>query len=327
MQPLVSVIIPTYNRAEYLVRALASVARQDYRPIEVVVVDDGSTDDTPQVLREQKQTLAAGGVELITHFQKNQRAPKARNVGMKLATGSIYAFLDSDDLWFDGFAATLVNLLERYPSAGLAFSGIVVIDPDDRVQFHRSARLPAEPQEGSLARPFESILRYMPLQTSGVMVRRSVVEDVGDFDLDLPVVEDWDLWYRISRKYDFAYTLKGLAANRLHTSNLPKYDTVCIRGNLKMDIKFLRDVQDPELRQTLIKRIGWFTQLFQEQIMREGRTFDGDLPLLENEYAPRSTRYRFGRMMRQAPRPMRKVYAGLVRLVGNLTHPGRGNMP
>src|SRR5687767_13357709 len=99
MQPTVSAIIPTYNRADLLARALDSVAAQDYRPLEAVVVDDGSTDHTPRIIEAYRRKLADRDVGFIFHRQQNGRAPKARNVGMKLATGPLLAFLDSDDLW------------------------------------------------------------------------------------------------------------------------------------------------------------------------------------------------------------------------------------
>src|SRR5437763_238259 len=118
-----------------------------------------------------------------------------------------------------------------------------------------------------LACPFERILRHMPMQTSGVMVRRNVIDDIGDFDLDLPVVEDWDLWYRIAKKFDFAYTLKSLACNRCHPDNLPKYDMVALTSSVRLNTKHLPDVTDPETRQLLIQRIERQCTLLQEALL------------------------------------------------------------
>src|SRR5678816_1872432 len=131
MNPTVSAIIPTYNRADLLARALDSLIAQDYRPLEAVVIDDGSTDHTPRIIEAYRHKLRGQGVNFIFHRQQNGRAPKARNVGMQLATGPLLAFLDSDDLWLPQFCSALVHLLEKFPSAGLAFSGIHVIDNQD----------------------------------------------------------------------------------------------------------------------------------------------------------------------------------------------------
>ena len=316
MGELVSAIIPTYNRAALLARALDSVAAQDYRPIEAVVVDDGSTDDTADVLAKYAASLPARGVTLVTHRQQNGRAPKARNAGMKLATGSIYAFLDSDDLWRPTFVSTLVRLLEQYPAAGLAFCAIAVIDPADREVKLRETRLPPAPHAGVLARPFETILKYMPTQTSGVMVRRGVVEDLGDFDLDLPVVEDWDLWYRIGKAYDFAYTLDGLACNREHPDNLPKYSIMALNSGLLMNLKHLPDVRDAEVRRMLTARIHWQLTLLREELLRTGQPANGYARLLRHEVAPRTVRYRVGAVMAKMPRFVGKAYAGVVRWMG-----------
>src|SRR5436190_16134364 len=122
MAELVSTIIPTYNRAALLVRALDSVAAQGYRPIEVVIVDDGSTDDTVDVVASRRQYLATKGIDVIFHQQQNQRAPKARNVGMKLARGTLFAFLDSDELWLPEFVGAVVRLPDEDPQCGMGFS-------------------------------------------------------------------------------------------------------------------------------------------------------------------------------------------------------------
>jgi glycosyltransferase involved in cell wall biosynthesis len=317
-KPLVSAIIPTYNRAGLLARALDSVIDQDYRPIEVVVVDDGSTDNTEQVLEQYRKHLADAGVSLVTHRQRNERAPKARNVGMKLAHGELFAFLDSDDVWRPQFCSTLVRLLRQHRGAGLAFCGIVCIDYCDHVWKARDMGMHQMPAEGLMPRPFEQIMRYMPLQTSGVMVRRSVIDDVGDFDLELPVVEDWDLWYRVGKRYDFAYTQRGLACNRSHPDNLPKYDTVALNSSLKMNLKHLPDVKDAETRAVLEDRIQRQFTLLQEELLRQGKEANGYSQLLEHELAPKSGRFELASMIRDGPKWIGQSYGWLVRMLGEV---------
>jgi hypothetical protein len=158
----------------------------------------------------------------------------------------------------------------------------------------------------------------MPLQTSGVMVRRSVIEDVGDFDLDLPVVEDWDLWYRIGKTYDVAYTFSGLACNRLHTANLPKYDSTALDSSLRMNLKHLPDVKDPDTRQMLLQRIQRQFVLLQEALLREGTINDATASLLQHELRPRSARYQLGSIISTAPQWLAMSYGHLVRMLGQL---------
>src|SRR3954464_7898834 len=316
MAELVSTIIPTYNRAALLVRALDSVAAQGYRPIEVVIVDDGSTDNTVDVVAARRQYLAARGIDVIFHQQQNQKAPKARNVGMKLARGSLFAFLDSDDLWLPTFLETVVRLLDQHPECGMGFSGILGIDDNDVVFAERKMYLEPDPVEGVLRKPFNRIIRYMPTQTSGVIVRKSVIDDVGDFDLNLPVVEDWDLWYRIGKRYDMCYTTRALACNRSHPDNLPKHDTLALSGNIKMNLRHLPDVTDPFSREVLIARLHKQITLLQEQIMREGKHANGCAPLLESEMSPETGRFKLGTLIREQPGWVGQMYAYVIRALG-----------
>jgi glycosyltransferase involved in cell wall biosynthesis len=316
MAELVSTIIPTYNRAPLLVRALDSVAAQGYRPIEVVIIDDGSTDNTVEVVESRTDYLKSKGIDVLFHQQQNQKAPKARNVGMQMARGGIFAFLDSDDLWLPDFLSTVVRLLDEHPDCGMAFTGILGIDYDDRVFAERKMYIDPEPVEGVLREPFNRIIRYMPTQTSGVVVRKSVIDDVGDFDLSLPVVEDWDLWYRIGKRYDMAYTVRALACNRQHPNNLPKTDTLALSGNIKMNLRHLPDVTDPFSREVLTARLHKQITLLQEQIMREGKHANGYAPLLENEMSPETWRYKLGTLIREQPAWVGQTYAYVIRALG-----------
>jgi len=316
MPELVSTIIPTYNRAALLVRALDSVAAQAYRPIEVVIIDDGSTDNTVETVTSRRPYLAARGIDVIFHQQQNQKAPKARNVGMKLARGSLFAFLDSDDLWLPDFLETVVRLLDEHPECGMGFSGILGIDDNDVVFAERRMYLDPDPEEGVLQEPFNRIIRYMPTQTSGVIVRRTVIDDVGDFDLSLPVVEDWDLWYRIGKRYDMCYTTRALACNRSHPDNLPKHDTLALSGNIKMNLRHLPDVTDGFSREVLIERIHKQITLLQEQILREGKHANGYAPLLENQLSPETWRFALGCLMREQPEWVGRAYAWIIRAMG-----------
>lgn len=318
MSPLISAIIPTYNRANLLARALRSVAAQDYRPVEAVVIDDGSTDHTPAIVATHEHILRRCGVELRYRRQSNAGVAHARNTGLRLARGAYVAFLDSDDLWRPAFCSTLVRLLERHKPAGLAFSGIAVIDDDDRVWKIRDSGMRGFPHEGVLRRPFEAILHYMPLQTSGVMLRHTAQQTVGSFQCDLSIGEDWDLWYRIAKQFDFAYTLEPLACNRSHPDNLPKYDLTALTCNLRVNLKYLPEVKNPETRQILLDRIERQFTLLQEELLREGEAGNGHSQLLHHELAPQTPRFELGSMIARGPGWMGQSYGWLVRALGDL---------
>ena len=316
MPELVTAIVPTYNRAALLVRALSSIAAQEYSPIEVVIVDDGSTDNTQEIIPAQKQLLVARGIELTYHRQTNGGPAMARNTGIAKARGSLITFLDSDDLWRPTFASTLAGLLTKYPTAGVAFCGIQGIDIDDKVFAERPLEVPSDQPAGLLPRPFDFLINRMALQTSGVMVRREALDRVGVFDLTMPVGEDWDLWYRLSQAFDFGYTVEGLACNRHHTNNIPKWDARALALGLALNLKYLPIATLPKSRDTLRHRVQWHMLLLQEEVLRLGKSANGYATLLDHEEAPRSTRYRLGSWMRRRPAWAGRAYAAAIRAIG-----------
>jgi hypothetical protein len=233
-----------------------------------------------------------------------------------MVKGAYVGFLDSDDLWKPTFVATMKGLLDRHPSAGLAFGGYLCIDAEDRLMGERPNGLPAEPREGVLVRPFLQVLNYVPLGTPCVLVRRGVLDEVGRFDTALHVGEDWDLWYRIAKRYDFAYTLEGLTMCREHPANMPKANAGAIADKIKLILKHLPDVEDAGARQEQVRRVRGEMVLLQEQLLREGKESNGMSELLEHELRPRTMRYWMGAVMRRGPGWVGRSYARVVRAVG-----------
>ena len=119
--PLATVVIPTYNHARYVGEAIRNVLRPDYRPIEIIVVDDGSTDDTAQVVGEF-------GATVCYIRQENRGLSAARNAGIRLAAGEYVGLLDADDLYEPHFVSTLVRLLQAHPDAGAISCGYRFVD-------------------------------------------------------------------------------------------------------------------------------------------------------------------------------------------------------
>jgi len=218
--PKVSVIIPTYNRARLLGACLESIACQTYRDFEIVVVDDGSTDNTAEV-----------AFAPLAHYfwQENQGVPGALNRALREARGEYIRFVASDDVLLPGALEAGVQVLEENPSVGLVYAQAWEVNEKGMVT---SLRKPGFAQ-GSYVRSGRKevgrLLFWNHITCSTVMVRRRCFDDVGLFDPQLRVGEDWDMWVRIAKKYDLAYVDRPLARYLKHTGNI----------SMSIDIEFL----------------------------------------------------------------------------------------
>jgi glycosyltransferase involved in cell wall biosynthesis len=183
-QPLVSVIIPTYNRATLVQEAIASVLSQGYPRLEVIVVDDGSQDRTPEVLR------ALGEAVTFLH-QEHAGVSTARNRGVAAAHGELLAFLDSDDLWRPGKVAAQVALFAQQPQAQVCYTEEIWIRHGVRVN-------PRQIHHKHSGWIFLQSLPLCTISPSSVMLRRQLWERLGGFDASLPACEDYDLWLRMT---------------------------------------------------------------------------------------------------------------------------------
>jgi glycosyltransferase involved in cell wall biosynthesis len=186
-KPLVSVIIPTYNRGWILAEAIDSVLAQDFQNFELIVVDDGSTDDTREI-------LATYGQDIIVLQQTNQGVSAARNRGIAQAGGQLVAFLDSDDIWLPRKLSQQVDFFKLHPEAVINQTEEIWIRNDVRVNPKDRHRKPS----GMI---FERSLVLCLVSPSAVMIKKSLFDAVGVFDENLPACEDYDLWLRIGCRY------------------------------------------------------------------------------------------------------------------------------
>ena len=182
---LVSVIIPTFNRWPMVGEAVDSVLAQTAADYELIVVDDGSTDETPLRLRDC-------GARLTVLTQSRRGVAAARNAGVRHATGSCLAFLDSDDLWHPGKLERQLDFMEGNPGAEICQTDEIWIRNGVRVNPRHRHRKPS----GDI---FRASLELCLVSPSAVMMRRELFERAGGFDESLPVCEDYDLWLRISK--------------------------------------------------------------------------------------------------------------------------------
>lgn len=197
-QPLVSVVIPAYNAERFVLEALRGVLDQHYEPLEILLVDDGSQDQTVTLVEREVPS-----VRIIR--QQNAGAAAARNTGLREARGDLICLLDADDGWFPGKLAAQVEHLKQHPDVGLVFHEWLVWRPDRHGHYAAAERAATQPPGLDLACSgwiYSRLLLDCIVHTSTVMLRREVVEEIGYFDTELVNGEDYNYWLRVSRKYE-----------------------------------------------------------------------------------------------------------------------------
>lgn len=206
--PLVSVVIPTYNYGRYVTEAVDSALAQTYRPVEVIVVDDGSTDDT-------RERLSGYGDRIRYVYQENAGLSAARNTGIRNASGGFVAFLDSDDAFHPRKLQVQMGTFARDPSLGLV--GTLSFSDEPRVW----ADVPVAPASVRKITLDEKVVltRFSP---SSAVARRECFEAVGDFDTSLRSVEDRDMWIRIAARYPVARVELPLTWYRLTPGSMSR---------------------------------------------------------------------------------------------------------
>jgi len=190
--PRVSVIVPTYNCARFLSKALRSAQEQTYSDHEIIVVDDGSTDGTREV-------AAKYGKAIRYLWQPNKGVSAARNLGLSFATGEFVAYLDADDMWYHHKLERQIMFLDANKQYGLVHSDIDIINEDDEVIHHGFNQKTGRnvPQGRCTAQLFQ-LLQECHVQLPSVVVRREYVTRVGNFDVRLKGTEDYLQWILIA---------------------------------------------------------------------------------------------------------------------------------
>ncbi len=233
----VSVIMPTYNRAGYITKTLESIFAQTFKDYEVIVVDDGSTDKTEEVLRPH--------LDRITFIRKENGGPgSARNAGIKVAKGEYIAFLDSDDLWLPEKLNGQVKYLDDYPDVGLLFTDFEIFCEDENGQERKLREIHIN-VEGPC---FDKLFQKNFIPTLTVIIRKSCMDAVGLFEesRDLVVGEDYELWLRMAMRYRLGYIPKITARYRCHNDNIVGTDLAKnYAGHLRVINKIL--VRYPEI--------------------------------------------------------------------------------
>jgi glycosyltransferase involved in cell wall biosynthesis len=232
--PTVSIIIPAHNQSQYLGEAIRSVLAQTYADFEVVVVDDGSTDDT----REVTAGFADARVRYV--HQDNSGLSAARNTGIRVSSGPLLTFLDSDDLFLPDKLALLVAALEENPVLGLVAGQAILID--------EAGRPLGEVFDRGLPGDTSELLLGNPLHVGSVLLRREWQERVGLFDESLRSYEDWDLWLRLARAgCPMGWVARPVSLYRFHLEQMTRIGDQMTTATFAVLDKIYRD---PELDQS-----------------------------------------------------------------------------
>jgi glycosyltransferase involved in cell wall biosynthesis len=230
----ISVVIPLYNKRNSIGAALNSVLMQSFKPVEIIVVNDGSTDGSEDIVNKLEIPL----VKLIN--QSNAGVSAARNRGINEATCDWIALLDADDIWLPGFLAKIRSLHENFENCNILGTSYLMQNQEGRTRKIKLNKLPFKSEDGLLSNYFEvaSVSNY-PLWSSAIVIRKKTIESVGGFPLNVHSGEDLLTWARLVCISNVAYSTEPLAVYRLNeaagidrrSTGPPKKDFVAMALN------------------------------------------------------------------------------------------------
>lgn len=229
----VSVVIPTYNRADILTDAFDSALQQTYPPHEIIIVDDGSTDDTEQLVAQLQEKHAASHTQIHYIRQQNLGGNVARNTGIESAQGDLIAFLDSDDRWH---LDKIEKQIAAFDSArtGAVYCGV------QHMNFETQTVIESPLRNYPTGQLLDQLLvKDVTAQTSTYIIRKSVFEHVGGFDTTLQARQDWEMWIRIAQNYTINCVSEILVDFREHSGVRTASDpTKEIRAYKQIRVKY-----------------------------------------------------------------------------------------
>jgi glycosyltransferase involved in cell wall biosynthesis len=230
MPPLVSVIIPCFNSGQFLADAVKSVFRQTYSALECIVIDDGSTDHTEDILRE----LLAMYPSLKAMRKTNGGLSSARNMGLRLCSGSLISFLDADDVLLPDKIERQVAFLDSHPDVGLVYSDYLVVSEklDARALF--TAEMPRDLD------PLDAFCYRNWFNSLVTLLRRTLIDEVGGFDEELAVAEDWDYWIRCAKVARLSYLEGPVGLYRQHGGQIHRDHGRMRHASIQVAIKNFR---------------------------------------------------------------------------------------
>lgn len=224
--PKVDVIIPAYNAGKYLAAALASVEAQTFEDWRILLIDDGSTDNTAEVAAPFMKRL---GKKFTYIRQENQGLPAARNAAIRNSSAEYIALLDSDDIWLPCRLAESLSYFESHPEVGICHSSVAFVDETGEIL--EIFDTPQKHGEGMIA-PY-IYMRKVQLPCPTVTFRRRCIEMVGIFDETMRATEDRDLWFRIALHFQVGFIHKVLAHYRVSEASMSADPNRMLQGQLR----------------------------------------------------------------------------------------------
>ncbi|MBH07761.1 MAG: hypothetical protein CMP71_01500 [Flavobacteriales bacterium] len=253
---LISIVIPTFNRQKMIIDALNTCINQTYRPIEIIVVDDGSTDKTSEKINSWKEKNLE--TKLIYLKQINSGGNVARNYGIEKSNGQYIAFLDSDDLWEKTKLHKQYNLIKNRKNVGAVYCGLKEINYENGLVVSDKKRTYFVGLIHS-----KLLINDITSPTSSYLIKKEVFKHVGKFDTNLKARQDWDMWIRISKKYEIHAVKENLLLLRIHRGVRTSSNSVneinaykYIRKKYKREIGKLSFMDQKKAKGCFYKRIG-----------------------------------------------------------------------
>jgi glycosyltransferase involved in cell wall biosynthesis len=274
MSELISVIIPAFNRASFLKKAVESVLSQTYQNFELIIVDDGSDDDTKKILSPY--------TDRITYlFQENRGPASARNSGIKISKGNFLAFLDSDDVWVKEKLAVQMSQMRTNPS--------YLISHTQEIWYKNKKILKQKKKHKKFhGHIFNKCLPLCAVSLSTVIIREELFKAIGLFDETMPCCEDYDFWLRVSIKYPFLLIDRPLT---IKDGGRPdQVSAIYARGMDKFRIKSILKILEaphrlsPEQKTLALKKLKKKCRIYGNGCIKHGKAEEGKyyLELPEN---------------------------------------------
>lgn len=265
--PKVSVVIPTYNRADYIVQSINSVLNQTFTDFEIIVVDDGSTDNTEILIREQFKD------KVIYLSKPNGGQGSARNLGVSAAKGEYIAFLDSDDLWLPEKLEIQTGFMDAHPEVDLSSTWAMTF-----MEYETGEIEDLRLVKCSEAPTIRRLLTVNSVTSLTAMIKKNCLESLGGFDEDQSMIgiEDYELWIRVASKYKIAHIPRVLAKYRVHDNNI--FYGRSIREIAQADFAVLNRI-DEKMPGLIASIFGSKKALFANRYRTYGDkiSFDGDV--------------------------------------------------
>ena len=242
MNPSVSINLCCYNSEKYLRETLESIAAQTYTDWELVVINDGSTDSTESIVSEFRDRK----YPVIYHYQENKGLGVSRNEALRLSRGDYIAFIDHDDIWMPEKLELQLNALNKDPIIPLVYTdGYFINDQGMHIEKFFDKMKPFRGQV------FKKLLLETPIALSSVVVNKSVFNDIGYFNPSFSISEEYDLFLRLTLKYDIDYIEKPLVKYRLHEGNTMKKFDILYNEVLQIFTYWLGEKIDSDIKDTV----------------------------------------------------------------------------